>query len=73
MVRYIIIILSIILFISCGTSTKSQTGNRSLMLMEVTDLPRNAKFASPRYQQKLKKSMKQHHRASKKRYKRAGR
>lgn len=73
MVRYFLIIGTFLLLTSCGTSTKSHTNKRGLMLLEITDLPRNAKFASPKYQQKLHKSMKKHHRASQQRYKRAGR
>ncbi len=71
MIRYILIIIVAIALTSCGTSTKSLSTNRGLMLLDQTELPRNAKFVSPRYQQKLKKSQKKHQRAARKRYKRA--
>ena len=73
MVRIITILLFGIFLAGCGTSTRSHSSARSLMLLEETDLPRNAKFTSPKYQQGLKKSMKKHQRDSKKRYKRAKR
>jgi len=73
MIRYILIVFAFVLLTGCGVSTKSAASKRSLMLLDQAELPRNAKFVSPKYQQKLRKSMKKHHRTNKRRYRRAGR
>lgn len=69
--KFFLMFLIAALLVGCGTSTKST--KRGLMLMELEDMPRNAKFTSPKYQQRLKKSQKHYQKSRKKSYKRARR
>lgn len=71
MYKFIVIILLVLFTGACGSSRKSESSKRSMMVLDQhRDLPKNAKFNSPRYQQKRKKSQKKFRKANKRTYKR---
>lgn len=70
MYRFLIAILILSSSFGCASSKKGSSSNRSLMIADQRDLPRNAKMKSPRYQQKVRKSQKQTRKNNKKAYKR---
>jgi hypothetical protein len=71
MYRPILIGIMLLLLIGCASTKNEHSSKRGLMLLSVNEQPRNAKFASPKYQSKLQKNRKQHQRDNHRSYKRA--
>ncbi|MFN8206269.1 MAG: hypothetical protein U0T82_02520 [Bacteroidales bacterium] len=73
MYKWLLIGLVSLFLCGCASSNNSSSSKRSLMLIDMREQPRNAKFSSPKYQAKMKKNQKHNRRENHRSYKRASR